>query len=192
MEFLFPLFAALGSLGLWFWVIAIAAFIIIATTVDNNRYIFTGPELLVTVALLCWITGFNPLPWVLAHPFVLLKWGAIYLGVGVIYGYIKLRIFLTSIRNSLAEFRETNELVGPLTDNQVSSFYRGIRVNEQNTIPPRISHFKKRITAWMTYWPFSLPGTLITDPIRRFFNFVYETFAKHLQNVANRQFKDMA
>ena len=51
---------------------------------------------------------------------------------------------------------------------------------------PRASKNKSRIVAWMSLWPFSVVGTILNDPIRRLFNFLFNWFKALYQQMADR------
>lgn len=55
---------------------------------------------------------------------------------------------------------------------------------------PQVNEHKSDIIRWMTYWPFSLIFTLINDPFRRLFEFIYRQIHDSLQAMANRAFQD--
>jgi hypothetical protein len=54
---------------------------------------------------------------------------------------------------------------------------------------PMASLCKGQITAWMTYWPWSALWTLINDPVRRTFCWVYEQLSGTLQAISDRAFQ---
>lgn len=60
--------------------------------------------------------------------------------------------------------------------------YRGNSLTEK----PRASNNKSRIISWMAFWPFSMVGTLINDPIRRAFNFLFNSLKALYQKMADR------
>lgn len=59
--------------------------------------------------------------------------------------------------------------------------YRGNSLNAR----PKASKNKSRITAWACYWPFSFIGTLLNDPVRRLFNFLFNQFKALYQHLAD-------
>lgn len=55
---------------------------------------------------------------------------------------------------------------------------------------PLASDNKSKIIAWMSLWPFSLIGTVINDPVRRFFTFCFNRLKSSYQAISNHVFKD--
>jgi hypothetical protein len=54
---------------------------------------------------------------------------------------------------------------------------------------PRAAKNKYRITAWASFWPFSVVGTLLNDPVRRFFHFLFDQFKALYERVSNFVFR---
>jgi hypothetical protein len=54
---------------------------------------------------------------------------------------------------------------------------------------PRAAKNKRRITAWMAYWPCSAIGTLLNDPVRKFFNWAFGQFKDLCQKLADHVFR---
>jgi hypothetical protein len=63
--------------------------------------------------------------------------------------------------------------------------YRGNALNAR----PRATKNKTRITAWASFWPFSFVGTLLNDPVRRLFNFLFNWFKALYQQLADYVFR---
>lgn len=63
--------------------------------------------------------------------------------------------------------------------------YRGNSLSAR----PRAAKNKSRITAWAAFWPFSFVGTLLNDPIRRLFNFLFEQFKALYQHMSDWVFR---
>lgn len=55
---------------------------------------------------------------------------------------------------------------------------------------PEASSNKSKIIAWICYWPFSLIGTFINDPIRRLVNFLFTKLKATYQKMSDKVFKD--
>ena len=55
---------------------------------------------------------------------------------------------------------------------------------------PEAIHNKSKIVAWICYWPFSLIGTFINDPIRRLVNFLFTRLKATYQKMSDKVFQD--
>ncbi len=85
-----------------------------------------------------------------------------YIAIGVVWSFAKWFFFLINERDAARKYIEDES-------------------NWTNFSPPVInvpqaSHNKGKIIAWMTYWPFSFVGTILNDPFRKLFNFIFNHF----------------
>jgi hypothetical protein len=55
---------------------------------------------------------------------------------------------------------------------------------------PRARQNKSRIVSWMAFWPFSLVGTLLNDPVRRLFTWLFQAFSSLYQRMADYVFRN--
>lgn len=53
-------------------------------------------------------------------------------------------------------------------------------------ITPKGVENKAKIVSWISYWPLSLIGTLLNDPFRRFFEWVYESVSGIYDKITKR------
>lgn len=51
---------------------------------------------------------------------------------------------------------------------------------------PKAKNYKAMIVSWGIWWPASLVGTLLDDPIRKFINFLFDRFSGLYQKAADR------
>lgn len=58
----------------------------------------------------------------------------------------------------------------------------------ENKVQP--SNNKSRITGWMIYWPLSAAWTLINDPVRKFFNMIFEQFEGIYESISERALRN--
>ena len=193
MDFIAGFIAGAATLGLWFWIIAAVAFISIMISIEWERFTVATPVAIVAIGLLMWISRFHPLEWLSANAGTLTIWIAVYLTVGIFWGVVKWFFYLMAVRDDLMAYREKEgiEKGTSLNEEQKVNF---IRLNRRGltTIPPRASESKARITFWCIYWPFSMPWTLLDEPVKRFFSFVFNRIVNLLQGMSNRLFKDIA
>jgi len=95
----------------------------------------------------------------------ILKFIGLYLIIGIVWSFIKWYLFLLKRKEKYAE-----------------NPWQGI---------PTAKEYRKDIVVWMSYWPWSMTWTLLNDPIKRFFNFVYLKFSTLYQKLSDRIFKDI-
>jgi hypothetical protein len=123
-----------------------------------------------------------------------------YLGTGVVWSFIKWFSFLVGFRDEFREVRDawysahnlkvgdalTPEQQKDLDDSYCYKTYKG----QALLYKPKAVKNKRRITCWMAYWPFSVVGTIINDPIRRLFKFLFNSFKALYQRIADHVFRN--
>jgi len=105
------------------------------------------------------------------------------------------------LEQTTGRLQEALDVSGPVPDELRDAFAEWLRANARwdaqgrniaTLERPRASKNKSRIVAWMSFWPFSLIGTLLNDPVRRLFNFLFAWFKALYQQMADRIFaKDL-
>lgn len=123
-----------------------------------------------------------------------------YLATGVVWSFIKWFSFLIQFRDKFHEVRDdwhqrNNVQVGAeLTTAQEIELNRVLQWDSYGGQDlghkPKAVKNKRRIVAWMAYWPFSVIGTLINDPIRRLFRFLFNSFKALYQRIADHVFRN--
>lgn len=58
----------------------------------------------------------------------------------------------------------------------------------RNGKKPTAAENKARITSWMAFWPCSVIGTIVNDPVRRVCRFLFNTFKAFYQRLADAVF----
>lgn len=179
--------------GLLFWSVAIVGALFVMALTEGEKYSWTTGSLIITTALLCWIAAFNPFPWLLNNASTILYALLAYFVFGIAWGVTKWFFFLMRVRDKLVAYLKENGIKTPLSENDVAAFARTHlkHVVYGSSIPPKAAENKGRITFWMIYWPFSAPWTLINEPVKRFFNFIYNRIANLLQGMSDRLFRDL-
>ena len=160
---------------------------------------------LLATGLLVQFTGVaNIWGFVVHHTVDALLYVVAYLAIGVVWSFIKWFSFLMAFRDKYREIKNEffAELGVPLdqalTKEQADQFnrrlssyswrwkYKGASLSTR----PSATNNKRRITAWMSFWPFSVVGTVINDPIRRLFKFLFDTFKGLYQRIADHVFRN--
>lgn len=114
---------------------------------------------------------------IVANYQTILMFTPVYLTIGVGWSFIKWFLFLIGFK----KFRQANVDLYK-SGLFCTTFYKGLHITDV----PKASNFKSDIIAWMCWWPFSIIGTLISDPIRKFFTFMYNTFSGAYQRMADK------
>lgn len=195
MGFLAGLFAGLVIGHIWFWMIVVSIALVLMIEMDASA----GWLTLVTILILATIWfGFRPaVTYAVTHPLNVLKVVGIYFLGGVIWGPIKWAAFLHRISGKYnhhkALFLETKG-VTELTPALANEFRGQLHVYYADipTTVPTAAAYKSDIVRWMTYWPFSIVGTMLHDVVAEIWNHLYLFMNKRYNAIANRLYGHIA
>jgi hypothetical protein len=73
---------------------------------------------------------------------------------------------------------------------QLYNQYNDFKSKYENFSKPIASDNKAKIVAWICYWPWSLVGTFINDPLRRFVEFMFRSLRALYQRMSDKIFTD--
>ncbi len=159
---------AIGSIG--FWILLSVAVILIITALEKESFGGASATFIGAIILIACLGSGKDLrgvgEWIIANPgtssLVILGYALL----GVIWSFIKWYMYLVDIRMQ----RGTNKVAADKDKNIA-------RYN------------KSTIMSWMCYWPLSMLWTLINNPIKRFFNYIFESISGSYQRLADRVLK---
>lgn len=144
--------------------------------------------------------------WVKTHGVETVIYTLVYVGVGVVWSFIKWFSFLMSFRDKFRQHKAAflSGLTPPLNpdgqvpDNMMEDFRnylnrqeysrRGVFRDNLLSARPRAVNNKARIVSWMSLWPCSFIGTVLNDPIRRLFNLLFSWFKGLYQKMSDAIF----
>lgn len=188
-----------------FFLFALIGVVVVATILTELEYFGWATVLLLLMVGTGQIGGnLNVLSWVGSHTTESIVYALVYVAVGVAWSFVKWFSFLIQFRD---QYREQKEKF--LTDNKLNPtgqvpeelrekfgnflgrahstrVFRGNPLNEK----PKASNNKSRIVSWMSLWPCSMVGTLLNDPVRRLFNFLFNNFKALYQRMADHVFRN--
>jgi hypothetical protein len=179
-----------------FWLIIIAAIYVAATILmELESFGWT------TVLLIASVVGaqvfhiVNIWSYASTHALTTLVYVGAYVGIGVVWSFVKWFSFLMAFRDEFRKVKETYLLVKDLRSPDghhpldFASYvkYKGFRGNPLSE-KPLASFNKSRIISWMGLWPCSVIGTLLNDPVRRIFNFLFHNFKALYQKMSDAIF----
>ncbi len=182
-------FFALGAIGFW---LAIAVFSLAIIFFLESEDTGIGAFLMFPLfaSYLVFIAKVNIFA---LNPITLLTYFLGYLGLGVVWGFIKWISYSFQMKDKFLEFKQSYvEYVRAdktviTAEQEFSLFNYSCR---QDTAAPQASNNKSKIIRWMTYWPWSAVWTIINDPVKRFFVFVYNRVGGLFDKISNTIFKN--
>ena len=172
---------------LWFWILfGVASCLIIFFLEDSLRYSRdngggTKSTFVILAALvLYYFLGsrqdvIDLFTFVKDHPFLTLARIGMYIGIGVVWSFFKWFFYLTNIKEKLlAKYKDIGKNLSEVSEYEI----------------PSARYNKSRIITWMSYWPFSALWTLINEPFKKTFKFIYSKIEGLFQAMSDRIFKD--
>jgi len=162
-----------GSLGFWLLLAIASIGILVSLEYDHEGEAFMS--LLVMLAALQLFSGVDIIGFFRSDLRVLALLAMLYFVVGTLWSFFKWFLFVKDQRKAydedLAEWDKT-----------------GDKRSKPKPNVPQAKENKSRITAWMSFWPWSCFWFLINDPIRRAFRAIFDYLQTRYQMIADKAF----
>jgi hypothetical protein len=204
LETLAALFA-IGTLGFWLAILVLAVVITVFSEEDGVKATVT---LVVGALFLQFIAKFDLLGLLRHEPFTLAFYGLLYVALGFGFACAKWWRYAKKQRRAYdrlrAAFFKKNKIEGDeLPPEYKERFFEALKSSykpnsrgfehysdqgDADPVIPDITKNKAAFIRWMTYWPLNLLFTLLNDPVRRLFEWLYEVAGKKMQDIANSVF----
>lgn len=198
------------------WIVLTAVIIAAVFLIEFEKWTATTLCLVSTIGLWFWLSGTNFFTWIAENWTAMLAYVGIYLVIGVIWSFVKWFSFLVGFRDKYAELKAKDESSvkkahtawfrqhklnpnGQVPEQLQTEYdqymrtehwtpWRGESHYYGNPLDrrPQASENKSRIVAWISFWPFSLVGTLFNDPIRKLINWIFNSLKDTYQAMSNR------
>jgi hypothetical protein len=182
--------AALVAFGsVWFWLIMIAAFCGIAALVENEEGVWATLVMVLTAVTLNWVWKVPIFKTCALHPWKALLWVLVYFVAGALWGLFKWWLYAHKQLAAYKELRDEfmkSENVTELTPALALKLKSKVGMRAE---APSVSQHKCDITRWMTYWPFSVVGTLLNDFVRKAWNYIYVFMATTYDRISKHVFR---
>ena len=184
------LFALFALWSLPFWLVLIAAAIVLTVAVENEKSFISILTLAGTLAFLQFVSGVPVIHFIFSHPTAIALYALLFLAVGVGWAVAKWYFYL---RKTLARYKETKaeylESRGAQTEHDLTdSDKQSLKYRVAGLFNPEVSDHKSDIIFWMSYWPFSMLGTLLNDFVRKIYNHLYTELSGLLQRMSDNMF----
>lgn len=186
----------------WFWGLIGLETILLLLWIEWEYSGWATFSLIVT-ALLFQFNGINIFSYVTANPSIIGYGAAFYLAAGTIWSIVKWFFFTRMMRERYDDFK-TNFLLNKhvegtsIPEDLKADFKESLENigrysygNNENKIEirPQVNQHKAQIYLWMVYWPWSMIWTIINDPVRRVFRWIYTQIRATLQAISDHVWK---
>lgn len=167
---------------------AVLVIVVITALIENESGAWATLLSIAVVVVASIIFKFSILAAIKLHPGLFLTYIAGYLVIGIAWSLAKWYLFL---RKKLVEYRTDKALfmkkigVTFLSPEENSKFMTGYY-----EIPTAANH-KSDLIRWVSYWPFSVLGTLLHDFVYNLYEHIYGYLQGTYQRISDMMFKEV-
>lgn len=177
----------------------IIPFIIMTVLVQIEFFGWATTSLIVTSLVMSIIHRHDIIGYIQSHGISIIQYAMLYVVLGVAWSFFKWLMVLMKFNADFVSMRklfiERNDIGGEtIPESKLSEFQRWAGghyddVNRQYynfSKRPQAADFKRKIIGWASYWPCSIIGFVLNDPIRKLFNWLFDVFKGSYQAMADR------
>jgi hypothetical protein len=190
-------------------IVGIVAAIVTMISLEAEEEGWATTAVSIALALLLWNYGHDLWSFVKEDYGTTLLFVLGYLVVGVVWSFLKWNEFVKrkiniykKVRAELIvkrpDFDENSNksvemLCQKLRENGISVWGHDVKTMAELKLKmmPIGSENKAGIIAWISYWPLSLLATLLNNPFRRLFEYVYSLVANAYDKISQKHFKSL-
>lgn len=196
----------LASATFIIWFLIISTIIVIVSLETENEGV-ASTFFSLAIALLLWNYGSDILSFVNENLTTTISFIVGYVLVGLGWSFLKWNEKVKKVFNKFVRLKtEFLKNGGVITENNKQDFNGYINREFKDgsgdsisisrdfdedkifeAITPKGNDYKALIVSWISYWPLSLVGTLLNNPFRRFFEYVYESVSGCYDEIAKKQ-----
>lgn len=202
---------ALLASATFIWTATIIILIAMAIFLENEKEGWATTFFSLGIALVLWNFRTEIWEYLTANPTATIGFAVSYILLGIVWSFIKWRTYVMGVFNKFKEYREDFVLKnGAITSENLKEFNKKISnkfryqdgsgtitfYNEKTLedivkeISPMASKKKSVITSWISYWPVSVAATLLNNPFRQFFEWIYSNLSGYYDKITSRYQKD--
>ena len=192
----------IGSVG--FWILAAVVSILMFYFLEYDESFRASLTLIVTILFLFWFGNLS-FSYISANPLQFLAFVAGYFVAGAVWTIVKWWFFVYRIREGYDRIKEGYLRKEGINGDRIPENLRDkwydylrqstewhsnlINLGRNGVEPPKPNDFKSRIYSWMVFWPWSMVYTLIDDPVRKIFRFIYRNIRHLLESISTHAFR---
>jgi hypothetical protein len=188
------------------WVVGISILIAMAILLENELEGWTTTLFSLGLALMVFNFKVEIWTFLTQNPTQTIIFSLSYVLIGIIWSFIKWQVYVKNIFGKLKEIKKDFIAeYGPITESNLERLNNRIKTarfkraddnnytvdiskndsleDVANKISPIASKKKSVITSWISYWPVSVAATLLNNPFRRFFEWVYDNISGYYDKI---------
>ncbi len=180
-----------------FWVLSAIVFIALVASVEYDNGWFAS--VITAAALLTLWLGveINIFMWVWDNPFTAFEYFVVYFIAGTAWAITKWWFYchklLDVVKDIKVEFLNNLSIGGDaIPDNQRDKFEQKVVCNpyyRNRYFPPQAMDHKSDWLMWATWWPVSAFWTILNQPIKNIWLFIYSRLGGLMQKISNHVFR---
>lgn len=193
---------ALGGLG--FWMLFAVASVLFIISLEVERIGYAALALIGGLFAMAYWGDFNIITYASENPQMLAAMVGGYFAGGTTWCFIKWWFHLRNCRDEDLGFKNTflekNGVHGGRVPPELKDDWKAVcasrfnylssRGGPENGYAPMVSKNKARLMRWMMFWPWSFLWTMINDPIKKVFKWIYRSIQGTLQGMSDRAYSD--
>ena len=188
------------------WVFAIVGIIAMAILLENELEGWATTVFSLCLALFLWDFKSEIFGFITSNPAATIGFTISYVVIGIVWSFLKWRTYVKDIFDKFkalkADFIREN---GVIDEKNKSHFYTTIESSGLrggtgrylttdshqsletfvDQLTPISSKKKGIITSWISYWPVSLLATILNNPFRKFFEWVYSNLSGYYDKITD-------
>lgn len=177
---------ASGAFILWF---SIIASIVTIVSLEFRREGWATTFISLAIGVVVWNYGWDAWAFIKDNIGTSVLFLVGYLALGVAWSFLKWNEFVRDVFDKYKEvyadfiktYKEFNDMTKGELINKVNSrcgskiYHSEVKVLDDviNGVTPEGVNNKASITAWITYWPLSVIGTLLNNPLKKLVGWIY-------------------
>ena len=204
--------AAVLASTAFIWTASIIILIAMAVTLEYEKEGWATTFFSLGIALFLWNFRGQIWEYISGNPTATIGFVVSYVVIGVVWSFLKWRTYVKAVFDKFKEYRDDFVRKYGALDKEKNtakfidfisgkfkdpdgygnvSLYTGDSLEHcVKKITPLASKKKTVITAWISYWPVSLAGTLLNNPFRQFFEWIFSNLTGYYNKITNHYQKD--
>jgi len=176
--------------GVMFWLLLAAFSIIIVCCIEYEKGLIATVFTFLSFAAFVWLVDFNIFTWIVANPYPILIYVGGYFASGTVWAVVKWWFHCIRLREIVLRLKV--KFNATTTNNQTfASYVVHNPLYTEDYYQPRASEHKSDWVRWAAYWPFSFVWTMINQPVKHTWLYIYSKLGGLMQMISNAVFKDM-
>lgn len=185
--------------GTMFWILAVIFFAALVTSIEcDNGWVASTITIVIVITLLFGV-DINVFVWIWNNPILAFEYFAVYFIFGAIWGVGKWWYYCRKLLNVARDYKVVFLNNRNISDNKIpddmrETFGQKLTSSSHYTdihYPPQALHHKSDWLMWATWWPVSFFWTMLNQPIKNIWLFIYVRIGGMMQRISNHVFKEI-